>query len=36
VGNSNGAVGGIAGGGAVRIIWPGTTRQFPITNTTDM
>lgn len=25
-----------AGGGAVRIIWPGTTRQFPSTNTGDM
>ena len=24
------------GAGAVRIIWPGTTRQFPSTNTTDM
>lgn len=24
------------GGGAVRIIWPGTTRQFPSTNTGDM
>ena len=28
--------GGIAGKGAVRIIWPGTTRQFPSTNTIDM
>ena len=27
---------GIGGGGAVRIIWPGTTRQFPSTNTGDM
>ena len=25
-----------AGGGAVRIIWPGTTRQFPSTNTGDI
>jgi hypothetical protein len=24
---------GAGGGGAVRIIWPGTTRQFPSTNT---
>jgi hypothetical protein len=23
-------------GGAVRIIWPGTTRQFPSTNTGDL
>lgn len=28
-----GVCGGTAGGGAVRIIWPGTTRQFPSTNT---
>lgn len=27
---------GTAGTGAVRIIWPGTTRQFPSTNTGDM
>jgi hypothetical protein len=26
-------VGGIGGGGAVRIIWPGNTRTFPSTNT---
>jgi hypothetical protein len=25
--------GGQGNGGAVRIIWPGTTRQFPSTNT---
>lgn len=32
-----GGDGGYAfGGGAVRIIWPGTTRQFPSTNTGDM
>jgi hypothetical protein len=29
-GNSTGAMGA---GGAVRIIWPGTTRSFPSTNT---
>jgi hypothetical protein len=29
----NRGTGGISGGGAVRIIWPGTTRQFPSTNT---
>jgi hypothetical protein len=23
----------VAGNGAVRIIWPGTSRQFPTTNT---
>lgn len=28
--------GGRSGKGAVRIIWPGTTRQFPSTNTGDM
>jgi hypothetical protein len=33
-GNGNGtSLGGFGGGGAVRIIWPGTTRQFPSTNT---
>ncbi len=31
--NSNGGQGGQGGVGAVRIIWPGTTRQFPSTNT---
>ncbi|MDP2651890.1 MAG: hypothetical protein Q8O94_02020 [bacterium] len=31
-----GAEGGVGGGGAVRIIWPGDTRQFPSTNTEDM
>jgi hypothetical protein len=30
---SYGGVGGASGGGAVRIIWPGTTRSFPSTNT---
>ena len=29
-------VGGGGGSGAVRIIWPGTTRQFPSTNTADV
>lgn len=28
--------GSAAGGGAVRIIWPGTTRSFPSTNTGDL
>lgn len=27
---------GVGGDGAVRIIWPGTTRQFPSTNTWDL
>jgi hypothetical protein len=27
------SVGGNGGGGAVRIIYPGTTRSFPSTNT---
>jgi hypothetical protein len=27
------SIGGSGGSGAVRIIWPGTTRQFPSTNT---
>ena len=26
--------GGVGGGGACRIIWPGTTRQFPSMNVT--
>jgi hypothetical protein len=26
----------LGGVGAVRIIWPGTTRQFPSTNTGDL
>ncbi|MDP2651557.1 MAG: hypothetical protein Q8O94_00260 [bacterium] len=30
------AEGGASGSGAVRIIWPGDTRQFPSTNTEDM
>jgi subtilisin family serine protease len=29
---SNGGVGGVGGSGAVRIVWPGTTRQFPTTS----
>jgi hypothetical protein len=29
-------IGGTGGGGAVRLIWPGTTRQFPSTNTGDL
>jgi hypothetical protein len=28
--------GGGASAGAVRLIWPGTTRQFPSTNTGDV
>lgn len=36
-GNYGGGIrAGGSGNGAVRIIWPGTTRQFPSTNTTDM
>jgi hypothetical protein len=31
--SGNGPQGGAGGNGAVRIIWPGTTRQFPSTNT---
>lgn len=31
-----GGTGGNGATGAVRIIWPGTTRQFPSTNTTNM
>lgn len=34
--SSTSAVGGAGGRGAVRIIWPGTTRQFPSTNTGDV
>jgi hypothetical protein len=30
--NTNCTYGGLGGGGAVRIVWPGTTRQFPSTN----
>jgi hypothetical protein len=26
-------IGGAGGGGALRLIWPGTTRKFPSTNT---
>ena len=33
---SNSAVGYPGGPGAVRIIWPGTSRQFPSTNTGDL
>lgn len=32
----NGTYGGSGYSGAVRIIWPGTTRQFPSTNTGDL
>jgi hypothetical protein len=32
-GGGNSEVSGTGGDGAVRIIWPGTTRQFPSTNT---
>lgn len=32
----NGGPRGTAGGGAVRIIWPGTTRYFPSTNTSNV
>jgi hypothetical protein len=32
VGNT-GSGGSASGNGAVRIIWPGTTRSFPSTNT---
>jgi len=35
-GASNADTNPSGGQGAVRIIWPGTTRQFPSTNTTDM
>jgi hypothetical protein len=33
---TTGIAGGTAGLGAVRIIWPGNTRQFPSTNTGDV
>jgi hypothetical protein len=33
---TSGIAGGTAGLGAVRIIWPGATRQFPSTNTGDV
>lgn len=32
-GGANGGSSSVNGGGAVRIIWPGTTRSFPSTNT---
>ncbi len=35
-GRLNAGTAGTGGGGAVRIIWPGTTRQFPSTNTGDV
>lgn len=34
-GGSGAGFNGAGGGGAVRIIWPGTTRQFPSTNVTN-
>jgi hypothetical protein len=30
------SISGVGGSGAVRIIWPGDTRQFPSTNTGDV
>jgi hypothetical protein len=35
-GRSGGVFSGNGASGAVRIIWPGTTRSFPNTNTTDL
>jgi hypothetical protein len=32
----SGTAGANGGNGAVRLIWPGTTRQFPSTNTGDL
>jgi hypothetical protein len=34
--NDNLVTGGAGAVGAVRIIWPGTTRSFPSTNTGDL
>jgi hypothetical protein len=35
-GTNSGTTNGTGGVGAVRIIWPGTTRSFPSTNTGDL
>jgi hypothetical protein len=35
-GGGAGSAFGTEGGGAVRIIWPGTSRSFPSTNTGDL
>jgi hypothetical protein len=36
MGSGSSKTGGDGSVGAVRIIWPGTTRYFPSTNTADM
>jgi hypothetical protein len=35
-GKGGGGGGGLGGVGGVRVIWPGTSRSFPSTNTADV